>query len=617
MRGLLLLALALAGCPVVLDDDDVGDDDDSVASDDDDVPLCDDPGAPDTVPWDPACRVEFALPEEPALEIVWQLSSFAEEPAHDQVMMTPIVVPLTDRDGDGLPGAGDPSAVVFTTFAGVAFNGDGILRAAAGDGLGVLWSNVDRDWRVQPDAGIAAGDIDGDGWPEIVAVGEDQHLLAFEHDGSGKWRSDAQGIADRGCPALADLNGDGQVEVIYGNQIYDANGILRAQGQHGTGANPGRPEFPAPVVVDLDDNGVQEVVVGNALYDAAGSALWFNGGPDGLVGVGNFDDDALGEVVVVSENTVRILDTNGVVLRGPVDLIADGLGGPPTIADFDGDGEPEIGIANRAYYAVFETDLSLLWSNETRDYSSSITGSSAFDFDGDGASEVVYADEQDVWVWDGHTGDVVHQGSPHASATQVEYPVVARLVPDGPPAIVVGSNTLITQGWNGITVLADAGRSWAPTRGVWTQHAFVPTQVTDGGGIPLRPELPWLAGQGLRQNEVVTAPGVPTANLAVEPHAVCFDACPDVVRVRLRAVNTGHGAGPFGVSVYGPDHPDPVATAQLPQGLAAGARSAPLDLLIPADVAALGLTARVDAADGILECVEDDNSLAIAPAVCP
>ncbi len=612
-----LLALLLCGCPQGggVDDDDsaagAGDDDDSESA------LCDSPGTSDEVPWSPACRVAFQLPEEPVLEQVWQLSSFSPEPGHDQVMMTPLVVPLTDDDGDGAPGPGDWSAVVFVTFAGLDFNGDGILRAARGDGLGLLWSNDDRDWRLQPDAGIAAGDIDGDGWPEIVAVSEDQRLLAFEHDGSGKWRSAAPLVADRGAPALADLNGDGQVEIVYGNQIFDGGGILRAQGQHGTGANPSRPEFPLPVVVDLDGNGVQEVIVGNAIYDAAGGALWFNGGQDGFVGVGDFDGDAGGEIVVVSEDTLRILDTNGLVVRGPVSLIADGSGGPPTVADFDGDGEPEIGVANRAFYAVYDTDLSVLWSRETRDYSSSITGSSAFDFDGDGASEVVYADERDVWVWDGRTGDVVHQGSGHASGTQVEYPVVARLAPNGPPAIVVGSNTLITAGWNGITVLADAGRSWAPTRGVWTQHAFLPTHIDDDGGIPAFPDQPWAVGQGLRQNRVVTAPGVPTPDLAVEPHAVCLDACPEFVRVRLRAVNTGHGAGPFALAITGPEHPDAVATAQLPQGLSAGGRSAPQDLLVPAGVAALGMTAWADLGDQILECDEGNNSITIAPAVCP
>ncbi len=603
--------MLLLACP----DDGVGDavvdDDDATDSD----PLCDEPGAPDTVPWDPDCRVEFELPEEPALEVVWQVSTFEEEPAYDQVMMTPLVLPLVDGDGDGVAGAGDMGMVVFTTFAGTNFNADGVLRAIVGDGSGVHWSNIDREWRLQPDAGLAAADIDDDGWPEILAISEDQHLLAFEHDGTGKWRSAATLLADRGCPAVADLNGDGEVEIIHASQIYDRDGVLRAEGAHGHGANPHRPEFPASFAADLDRNGVLEVIAGNAIYDAAGQALWFNGGVDGFPGVGNFDEDDLGELVIVSESNVLILDTNGLVVRGPVALPADGSGGPPTVADFDGDGEPEIGVANRAFYAVYDTDLTLLWAKETHDFSSSITGSSAFDFDGDGASEVVYADEVDVWVWDGKTGDVVHRGEGHASATQVEYPVVARLVPDGPPMILVASNTLITDGWNGITALSDAGRSWVPTRGVWNQHAFLSTQVDDGVRVLPQPEVPWAVGQGFRQNEVVTAPGVPTPDLVVEPHGVCFDACPETVRLRLRVANGGHGTGPLQVALFSGE---PVAaTAELPLGLAAGERSAPIDLLVPAELAALGLEGVVDPEDGILECDEDNNRLVIAPLACP
>ena len=37
--------------------------------------------------------------------------------------------------------------------------------------------------------------------------------------------------------------------------------------------------------------------------------------------------------------------------------------GPPTIADVDGDGEPEIGVAGGSFYAVFETDGRLSFIN--------------------------------------------------------------------------------------------------------------------------------------------------------------------------------------------------------------------------------------------------------------
>ena len=78
--------------------------------------------------------------------------------------------------------------------------------------------------------------------------------------------------------------------------------------------------------------------------------------------------------------------------------------GPPTVADLDGDGEPEIGVAGRNQYVVLEADGTFKWSRQTQDHSSGFTGSSVFDFEGDGASEIVYADETRLWVFDGATG---------------------------------------------------------------------------------------------------------------------------------------------------------------------------------------------------------------------
>ncbi len=46
------------------------------------------------------------------------------------------------------------------------------------------------------------------------------------------------------------------------------------------------------------------------------------------------------------------------MIWGPVDLPGAGAeaGGLPTVADFDGDGEHEVGAADSTQYAVFEAD---------------------------------------------------------------------------------------------------------------------------------------------------------------------------------------------------------------------------------------------------------------------
>ena len=81
-----------------------------------------------------------------------------------------------------------------------------------------------------------------------------------------------------------------------------------------------------------------------------------------------------------------------------------GAGGPPNIADFDGDGVPDIGTAGGNNYVVVQYDgvqLTQLWQADTKDGSSQRTGSSVFDFDGDGRSEVIYGDEWYLRIYPG------------------------------------------------------------------------------------------------------------------------------------------------------------------------------------------------------------------------
>jgi hypothetical protein len=343
-------------------------------------------------------------------EIEWQWSVSGVLPASRQVIGTPVVI---DLDGDGVP------EVVFGTFTGQEYWGHGHLRAVRGDDGREVFTVTDNRYDIAGGGNLAAADIDGDRRPEIIAVASvavptGGHnvlvLLAFEHDGTFKWRSPSiQGGGDWGGSAIADLEGDGVPEIIIGNTVLDAAGRLRWEGPRSGGRGDGW-NGPLSLVVDLDLDDRPEIVGGNTAYRGDGSVLWNSNLADGFNAVADFDGDGYPDIALVNAGQVNLLGHDGRRIWGPVTLPGGtdrGAGGAPTIGDMDGDGRPEIGVAGGRAYAVIDTNGRILWSKTTDDRSSGSTGSSVFDFEGDGSVEVVYGDEGRLRVYRGSDGQVL------------------------------------------------------------------------------------------------------------------------------------------------------------------------------------------------------------------
>lgn len=325
---------------------------------------------------------------------------------------------------------------------------------------------------------VAVGDLDGDGRAEIVAYKAEGGLVAFTYNDTTHawqvmWRSTmADGTTPYsvtgggwGGPTLVDLDNDGAPEILRGGIVLDASGRLvdeTSLGQHIYQSGI------FGVAIDVDADGRVEFIAGDGVWEWDTSMhrwvleTYFTATTEnGHVAVADFGDfpgthawpSSTPEVVVISSGMARVQTLDGSIVFGPVALPGMGRGGPPTVGDFDGDGRAEFASAGANAYTVFDLDCSatpigtcasgttdgLLWSQRSQDASSNVTGSSIFDFEGDGRAEAVYGDECFVRVYDGPTGDVLFSQS-RSSCTWYENPVVADLDGDYNAEIVIGDN---------------------------------------------------------------------------------------------------------------------------------------------------------------------------------
>jgi hypothetical protein len=564
-------------------------------------PTCPD-GQPAPQPGEPlTCLAEcqYKPPSgqlSPVLKYAWGGELAA--PYSTDIMMTPIVIQLDDDDCDGKVTAKDIPEIVFSTFSSGQYTSAGVLRAVSVQGGAALmkWS---VEGVVNPTKQLAAGNIDGQPGNEIIACGVDGAVHAFTGAGLALWTS-----APMTClmPSIADLDGDGMPEVIAEGGILD--------GAKGTMKSPfSVPVASSLVVSDIDGDGKLDIVTSSQGYHADGTLFV----DTGLAHMGNFygtsdwkspwpavadiDKDGKPEIVVV-DNLNHALSIwrydaaqpgGFAVVRSPVDIngpLSPSLcpsgswgnthgGGPPTIADFNGDGTPDVAMAGGVGYAVFDGKKlmdpaaagpdTFLWIKQTFDCSSASTGSTVFDFNGDGIAEVVYSDQRYLRVYEGPTGNVLWETC-NTTATLIENPIIADVDNDGHADIVVVSNAYtngnptfqcndgVSNSQSGVRIFGSSSGEWVRTRRVWNQHAYHVTNVAEDGSIPAN-ELPNFAQPGLNNFRQQKQPGsefsAPDAVVSLGPR--CFGDYGLVATVR----NIGEAALPSGVPVgfYAGTHP--------------------------------------------------------------
>ncbi len=253
-------------------------------------------------------------------------------------------------------------------------NGTEIVNGDADPSTDGVFSSLGQSFT----AGLAAGDLTGDGRDEIVACSWDTHqIFVFAANGSvlpGWPRSMA--VTTHGlwaAPVLADLDLNGTPEVIVlglDSRLY----VWRANGTE---------------LRDGDNNAATQGV----FFLIPSSATWSRGGPV----VGNvLTANAAPEIVFgTTTNRIYMLRADGSIPPGWPVTVGDDVNASPALGDVDGDGDLEVVVpAGDGFLYVLRGDGSALpgWPRPFETHWSALAPSVALhDFDADGKLEIVVA----------------------------------------------------------------------------------------------------------------------------------------------------------------------------------------------------------------------------------
>jgi hypothetical protein len=500
----------------------------------------------------------YTFADAPTLNAVFQAPAVGQATDDDSDGMvgpkdTPDIAIIT---GDEFSGeehsalrlvSGDGSAVWDTVEWASHSNGNGTDTYAPFLFAGLAMGDVDLDG-LSEIVTTVIGEDSGLCYPAIYEVSAAGQLSLDVVGEDALWCQGSESVKSSHAPALADIDADGTVEVILGRSVFEHDDLsLRWEGDGGRGWynawfvgvegywNSGYHSF----AYDMDGDGLElEVVAGSSVYTADGGtycelgrysgSTWIPA-EDGYPAVADmvrFTGSPAGEPEIVLTGNQSVSLYHGVVDYDPygydrcieVDSLTNdpyetsiaselpahpdcdrgrsSFGGPPTIADFTGDGSREVGVAGACWFTIYDVDsggLQYAAMTQTRDWSSASTGATVFDFNGDGTDEVVFSDEEALYVWE-VTGSgsarpwerfsTVLEDTNHKSWTIHEYPLVADVDGDGKSELlVVNSPRPDYLDQFGFYVIGASDDDWVSARPHWNQHAYFITNIDDDGTI--------------------------------------------------------------------------------------------------------------------------------------
>lgn len=524
----------------------------------------------------------------------------------NEFMSMPIVGQLTDDNGDGLISPQDIPDFLLTKVS----DGQTNLSLISSDDMTTHWSGNDTDFNgviytphSDTQLAVGVGELDGELgiFSSVFQNGKSDtcYLARWSIEGNLDWVHTQNTIdCGRSFPALSDMDGNGQAEVLIDGLLLDANAGLFIERIGASGAGYG-------FSMDLDNDGYSEWLDGTALRMMDGTLICETGESEGMPTAADLDNDGDGEWVINTEGLTRWFHHDCTV--GQSWTHSNGLS-QPVIADFDGDGSVEIAIQTQTEIVVYESDGSTLWA-QPWETEVGLQGMSATDMDGDNIAELLAVVNNDLIILDGKTGSSRLEYALDGQPTSL--PLALQLDGSGPPEIVLSLR-------QGLWVLSvDNGSIDTNTASNWHQRSYAIGQQIMGWQIPMN-NMANFAQQNSMNSTAVDSLSFQYADIQPTLVETCTDDCQmGVVTFTVAVDNTGASSVPEGVSVGVYDISGNLLHRYQTEDELLANQSAQLGIrVLSEEIPPSGLILRVDDEENIVECNESDNQITINTNPC-
>ena len=426
---------------------------------------------------------------------------------------------VADMDGDGLP---EIIACCYTNSAPWYSSGFHVINGQTGE----LKYTISTVQYVNSGQMVTIADVDHDGKAELFLLGNNHRLYCYNYNGGIRWTS-ANTMDNNYLLSAADVNNDGNAEIVCGRYIYNAqNGTLLLQGTMvETGMGFGSPHSTTPYYMyalgDMDGDGTLELCAGNTIYkmvitnntgtagnswsilrQASTTSSITN--KDGQTFLVDFDNDGDVDVCVIgithslnaAPHTINVYawdgQTSQLIAHTPLVSNNTFSASIPYSGDLNGDGYPEIifsvtGIGMVAY--TYDPLTSTMIQMHRHFPFEETAGFTVFDFNQDGRNEIVFRGINQLCIVDGITLENLCPPVTAYSGTITEYPIVADVNADGHAEIIItrayndwyaggGAN-----GWVSVYGSQIPG-TWSSARKVWNQWAYSSVNINEDMTVP-------------------------------------------------------------------------------------------------------------------------------------